>query len=122
MITSEVMQARVLASQPSTVRSSGFFRRAERSSDAATVRFEGALDALTVTELRRVIADVLSAGPKDVVVDLGRVTLMDSTGVGAIVSLFKRLKAEGGTLRVVGAHGQPLAVLKLLKLDTVFGC
>ena len=39
---------------------------------------------------------------------------------GAIVSLFKRLKAEGGEMVLVGARDQPLAVLKLLRLDRVF--
>jgi anti-sigma B factor antagonist len=47
--------------------------------------------------------------------------LIDSSGVGAIVSLFKRVKADGGKVVVVRAHDQPLAVLKLLKLDKVFG-
>jgi anti-sigma B factor antagonist len=88
----------------------------------ATLRFEGALDALTAGDVRPRLEQVLAERPTDVVVDLHRVTVLDSTGVGAIVSLFKRLKAQGGQMRVVGAQGQPLAVLKLLKLDRVFGC
>jgi len=80
------------------------------------------LDALTVPELRDVIAEVLTERPEQVVVDLALVTLLDSSGVGAIVSLFKRLKAQGGAMRVVGAQGQPLAVLELLKLDAILGC
>ncbi len=47
--------------------------------------------------------------------------MIDSSGVGAIVSLFKRVKADGGQVLVAGAKDQPLAVLKLLKLDKVFG-
>jgi anti-sigma B factor antagonist len=83
---------------------------------------EGALDALSVDEVQPTIDEVVAQRPKRVIVDLGRVTLLDSFGVGAIVSLFKRLKAQGGQMRVVRAHDQPLAVLKLLKLDAVFGC
>ena len=88
----------------------------------ASLRFEGALDALTVGDVRAAIEKVIAERPKMVTVDLGGLTLLDSSGVGAIVSLFKRLKAQGGQMRVVGAIGQPLAVLKLLKLDGVFGC
>jgi anti-sigma B factor antagonist len=95
--------------------------RSDRSG-RLTVRFEGALDALTVSDLREVIAEVLAERPNDVVVDLGLVTLLDSSGVGAIVSLFKRLNAQGGAMRLTGAHGQPLAVLELLKLDAIMGC
>ena len=82
---------------------------------------DGALDALTVRDIRPVIDDVVLAKPRRVTVDIEHLTLIDSSGVGAIVSLFKRVKANGGVVVVVGAREQPLAVLKLLKLDAVFG-
>ncbi len=82
---------------------------------------DGALDALTVREIRPVIDAVVADRPKRVTVDIEKLTLIDSSGVGAIVSLFKRVKANGGNVVVVGAREQPLAVLKLLKLDGVFG-
>jgi anti-sigma B factor antagonist len=82
---------------------------------------DGALDALTVRDIRPVIDAVVEDRPKRVVVDLDKLTLIDSSGVGAIVSLFKRVKANGGVVVVTNAREQPLAVLKLLKLDAVFG-
>ncbi len=82
---------------------------------------EGALDALTARDVRPIFDQVVSEKPKQVAVDLEGLTLIDSSGVGAIVSLFKRVKAAGGNVVVVGAREQPLAVLKLLKLDRVFG-
>jgi anti-sigma B factor antagonist len=82
---------------------------------------DGALDALTVRDIRPVIDAVVADQPRRVTVDLQRLDLIDSSGVGAIVSLFKRVKANGGNVVVVGAREQPLAVLKLLKLDGVFG-
>ena len=104
------MQAFALPVQPTASRS-----------DVVTVRFEGALDALTVGDLRRMIVEVLAGRPRNVAVDLTRVTLLDSSGVGALVSLFKQLRAQGAKVRFIGAQGQPLAVLRLLKLDTIFG-
>jgi anti-sigma B factor antagonist len=85
------------------------------------LRIFGALDSLTVREIKPVIDALVADRPRRVTVDFGDVTLLDSSGVGAIVSLFKRVKADGGELVVVGARDQPLAVLKLLKLDRVFG-
>lgn len=82
---------------------------------------EGALDALTVREIRPAIDAIVADQPRRVTVDLEKLTLLDSSGVGAIVSLFKRVKAFGGAVVVVSARGQPLAVLKLLKLDGAFG-
>jgi anti-sigma B factor antagonist len=86
------------------------------------IRFEGALDALSVGDVGPTIEKVVAESPKSLTVDLGAVTLLDSRGVGVIVSLFKRITEQGGQMRVVGAHDQPLVVLKVLELDEVFGC
>jgi hypothetical protein len=39
--------------------------------------------------------------------------------VGAIVYLFRRVKGFGGSVVVRGASDQPLAILRLLKLDQI---
>ncbi len=88
------------------------------------LQIEGVLDVHSAPELRDVfeaIVAVVSAQPARVIVDLGQLTMLDSSGVGAIVSLFKRVKAAGGSVVVIGVQNQPLAVCKLLKLDRVFG-
>ena len=85
------------------------------------LKIEGSLDALTARDVRPIFDQVVAERPKHVTVDLEALTLIDSSGVGAIVSLFKRVKAEGGQVVVAHAQDQPLAVLKLLKLDRVFG-
>ena len=89
------------------------------------LELNGALDALTAPDIRpifdKMVADAAGGSARRVTVDLANVTMIDSSGVGAIVSLFKRVKAAGGQVLVVGARDQPLAVLKLLKLDRVFG-
>jgi anti-sigma B factor antagonist len=85
------------------------------------LQIEGALDALTARDVRPILDQIIADKPKRVIVDLEGLTLLDSSGVGAIVSLFKRVKADGGVVVVANARDQPLAVLKLLKLDRVLG-
>ena len=94
--------------------------RTDNGSDSR-LELHGALDALTAPDIRPIFDKIVADGRKKVTVDIEKVTMIDSSGVGAIVSLFKRVKAEGGQVLVVGAKDQPLAVLKLLKLDRVFG-
>jgi anti-sigma B factor antagonist len=93
-----------------------------RTDEAGATRLsiDGSLDALTVRDLRPALDEIVAARPQRVMVDLEKLTLIDSSGVGAIVSLFKRVKANGGDVVVTGAREQPLAVFKLLKLDGVF--
>lgn len=89
--------------------------------DQSSIRIEGVLDALTIGYLSPVFDAVVSDGSRRVTVDCEQMTLLDSRGVSAIVSLAKRVSAQGGQVVVVHAHDQPLAVLKLLKLDAILG-
>lgn len=92
--------------------------------DSATeclLRIEGALDVHNALEIRAIFDSVVGAERDLVTVDLELLTMLDSSGVGAIVSLFKRVKATGGEVVVKNVGNQPLAVCKLLKLDRVFG-
>jgi len=95
--------------------------RTELAGGECQLRFQGSLDALTVRDVKPIIDAVVADQPKKVTVDFEELTMIDSSGVGAIVSLFKRVKANGGEVVVVKAKDQPLAVLKLLKLDKVLG-
>ena len=45
--------------------------------------------------------------------------MLDSSGVGALVSLYKRVRARGGEVVVLGLRDQPLAIFRLLRLDRV---
>ncbi|MCG5053240.1 MAG: STAS domain-containing protein [Myxococcales bacterium] len=87
--------------------------------DSVIVRISGELDALTVVDLRPTMDRIVQEGHKKVYVDLSSLRLIDSCGVGAVVSLFRRVRAYGGKVEVKGVKDQPLAILKLLKLDRI---
>lgn len=63
-------------------------------------------------------AIALQAEPR-VVVDLSRVTFMDSTALGTLVAAVKKVKARGGTLSVVGASDRIANLFHITKLDTL---
>jgi anti-sigma B factor antagonist len=89
--------------------------------DAGAMRLaiEGELDAVTVAELRLEIEKLLAKRPNRVEVDLSSLRMLDSSGVGALVSLYKRVRATGGEVVVIGLRDQPLAIFRLLRLDRV---
>jgi anti-sigma B factor antagonist len=88
--------------------------------EATVLAIEGVLDALTVPEIRTVLDSLVEARRKTITVDLRALRIIDSSGVGAIVSLYKRCKEYGGTVLVTGLCNQPLAIFRLLRLDKVF--
>jgi len=87
--------------------------------DPAVLCIGGELDALSANDLRPVIGRIGEDRPSRLLVDLSRLRLIDSSGVGAIVSLFKLVKAYGGAMSVEGVREQPLTILRLLQLDRV---
>jgi anti-sigma B factor antagonist len=91
-----------------------------QESGSTVLRVRGELDALSCPELR-VVLDTLAAQENCVVtVDLSELRLIDSSGVGVMVSLYKRVRANGGEVKFVGVTAQPLIIFKLLRLDRAF--
>lgn len=84
------------------------------------LRIEGELDANTAPELRPLLDALVAENRRRVTVDLSALRLIDSSGVGALVSLYKRVRAAGGAVQISGVRDQPLAIFKLLRLDAVF--
>ncbi len=89
--------------------------------DKTILSIRGELDSITAPDVRGTFDEIVDAKPKAVVLDLSALRVIDSSGVGAIVSLFKRLRAEGATFEVRGVNGQPLSIFKVLNLNKVFG-
>jgi len=93
------------------------------SDDGSTtfLRIRAELDALSAPELRPMLDKLVDERHPEIVVDLSELRLIDSSGVGALVSLYKRVRATGGGVRFTGVRAQPLVIFKLLRLDVVFG-
>jgi anti-sigma B factor antagonist len=88
--------------------------------DAVRFRISGDLDALSAESIRSPFRDALRDGVERVELDLSELELIDSSGAGAIVWMYKQLRQRGATLAIVGLHGQPRAIFRLLGLDRVF--
>jgi anti-sigma B factor antagonist len=86
----------------------------------AVLTIRGNLDSLTVPDIRPVIEKIVQAGTTKVALDLENLEVIDSSGIGAIVSLFKRVRSMGGDVKIVGVRGQPREILRLLGLERAF--
>ncbi len=81
------------------------------------VKLCGEMDALGCTKIRTELEQITDTKNINVSLDLSQVNFLDSSGIGAIVFLYKRLKAQGRTLIIVGVQGQPQELMKLLRID-----
>ena len=84
------------------------------------VKLHGEMDAQGCSELRPELEQIAnSETDRNVVLNMGQVSFLDSSGVGVIVFLYKRLKAQSRGLEIDGAHGQPQELMELLRIDKV---
>jgi anti-anti-sigma factor len=76
----------------------------------------GDVDFATAPELQAQIVDLIERGARLVVIDLGAVTFLDSSGLRALVHGAQALEAVDGRLLVENATGAVARVLELTEL------
>ena len=74
---------------------------------------EGNLD-MTSVKRNLAVFDELASADRSIVVDLQRVSRIDAAGLGALVSLKRRLTESGHDLRVINSNGQPSELMRKL--------
>lgn len=87
--------------------------------DWSVVAVRGEIDLHTAPQLRERLVALVEDGASRVVVDLTEVGFMDSSGLGVLVGLLKRVRESGGQLAVVCGEGTVLKVLSITGLDQV---
>jgi anti-sigma B factor antagonist len=96
------------------------FYEVETNNGESRLFIRRTLDINTAPALGEEIDKIISARPTQVVADLSGLDLIDSSGVAALVKLYKGVRNSGGKVTIVGARDQPLAIFKLLRMDKVF--
>ena len=70
--------------------------------------------------LRDTVRDILGKGNKRILLNLGEVNYIDSSGIGELVSAFTTVRNQGGELKLLNLTKRVRALLQITKLLTVF--
>lgn len=70
--------------------------------------------------LRESVDNVLSEGKDRILLNLDKVSYMDSAGIGELVACFKRVRDKEGVMKLVNPGGRVQDLLALTKLDEYF--
>ena len=82
-----------------------------------TLMIQGPFDALAAEKLRPEFDRLAATGSGDLDLDLSGVDFIDSSGIGAIVFLYKRMVGQKRRLVVTGLDGQPRDLFRFLRID-----
>lgn len=80
----------------------------------------GEVDVATAPKLRERLISLIGEGRTHLVVDLGGVEFIDSTGLGVLVGALKRVRTHDGRLALVCTSPRVVKVFEITGLTKVF--
>ena len=70
--------------------------------------------------LREAVSDLLETGTRNIIIDLGKVTFIDSFGIGQLIGCYVTVTDQGGLLKLCELSSRMSSILQITKLNTVF--
>jgi anti-anti-sigma factor len=89
-------------------------------SGRAVIEPAGDIVAASVDELRSILTEAMSNGARHLVIDFGRVRMLDSRGIGLLIAAHNSLRRQGGTLEVVRVSKDILELLQMMRMHQHF--
>ena len=94
-----------------------------RTSGSVTVLdIHGKITIEVTAQVRKAVADLLEAGRKNMLLNLGDVSFMDSSGIGELVRSHYSVTREGGQVKLLNLTKKIKELLAITKLLTIFEC
>ena len=94
--------------------------RVSQQGEVTVVDVEGQLIVGNRQELKQKVLDELEKGERRFLVDFTKTGYIDSSGLGVLVSLSKKIREVGGELRLSSLNEDLRTLFELTKLDTLF--
>ena len=91
-----------------------------KQGDVTVLDVEGQLIVGNRQELKQKVLEELESGEKRFLIDFDRTGYIDSSGLGVLVSLSKKIREQGGELRLANLNDDLRTLFELTKLDTLF--
>lgn len=94
--------------------------QSKQISDICILELEGEVDAEHAPQLKKSLVMAQEEFAKNFVLDLNKVSFIDSTGLGVMISLMRQLKKAGGKLRLTGLQEEVRSIFEITRLFRVF--
>jgi len=92
----------------------------KKQDGVVVMEIEGQLNVGNRQELKQKMLDELEKGGKKFLIDFDKTGYIDSSGLGVLVSLSKKIREQGGELRLANLNDDLKTLFELTKLDTLF--
>lgn len=103
-----------------TAHSHSLVKEIRKTDGATVVVLSGDVDLHHSPDLHAQLVEVADDRPKRLMLDLTEVPYMDSSGVGTLVEVFRRVSAYKGKMVLFGLNDRVRSVFEITKLDRFF--
>jgi anti-anti-sigma factor len=92
-----------------------------REDNKVVVRPAGdSIVAASIPELRSKLREIVGEGARELVLDLADVLMVDSSGIGLLISAHNSLRKVGGRLAVIHVSGEILELFQTMRMHQHF--
>jgi anti-sigma B factor antagonist len=97
-----------------------FTVRKDEGKGVTIIGVDGQLIVGNRHDLKSKVVEAMDQGESKFVIDFSETGYIDSSGLGVLVSLSKKIREAGGDLRLAGLNDDLRTLFELTKLDTLF--
>ena len=100
------------------------FQKTQKDFDSITCTViqisEDELGLINMNEMKEYIDHEIESDNIYICIDLKKVNIINSSGLGILISILKKVKSKGGNLKLLNANEKLLNIFKITKLNLVF--
>lgn len=90
------------------------------SGDVVIFDINGEIDLYNAPEIKEKIKEEMNNGKVNIIINLDKVSYIDSSGIGVLISSLSNLKKVGGALKLINVYASVRKVFELTKLTSFF--
>jgi anti-sigma B factor antagonist len=88
--------------------------------DIVIFDINGEIDLYNAPEIKEKIKEEMNKNKVNIIINLDKVTYIDSSGIGVLISSLSNLKKVGGGLKLINVYASVRKVFELTKLTSFF--
>ncbi len=93
----------------------------QREKDGVVILdIQGEIDLYNAPEIKDTIQKLIEAQKYNIIINLEKVSYIDSSGIGALISSLSNLKKYQGSLKIINVYASVKKVFELTKLTSFF--
>lgn len=94
--------------------------REAKKGDLTLLYVSGEIDIITSPTVRKLCDKLIKDGVKKIILNLEKVTYIDSSGLATLVEMLQRLRGSGGKIKLTNLSTKVRSLFEITKLEKLF--